>query len=112
MPFSGPNRRSFKKILVLGNFLLTDSLKLSMNLKACSHEGAVENFFFLPVVRSFMRELGESILATPSEFSVNALFIRKNVRERKGGQLARSWNVGLDKQTWFDPKKRKSERRN
>jgi len=55
-----------------GEFLLTDSLKSGMNIKACSHGGAVEEFFFLPTVRFFTRELGESILATPSEFSVDA----------------------------------------
>ncbi len=31
----------------------------------------MEDFFFLPTMRSFTRELGESILATPSGFSVN-----------------------------------------
>ncbi len=72
MPFSGPIRCSRKKNLILRNFLLTDSLKSGMNLKACSHGGAVEDFFFLPTVRSFTRELGKSFLATPSKFSVNA----------------------------------------
>ena len=60
-----------------GNFLLTDSLKLGINLKACSHGGIVEDFFFLPTVRSFTRELGESLLATPSEFSVNESYTHR-----------------------------------
>jgi len=62
---------------------LTDSLKLSMNLKACSHGGVVEDFSLLPTVRSFMRELGESILATPSEFSVNPSSRRRTSGNRK-----------------------------
>ena len=92
-----------KNILIFGNFLLTDSSKLSMNLKACSHGGAVEDFFFLPTVRSFTRELGESILATPSEFSVNALFIRRT--GANGKEVNLSWHARgievLDRRSCF-----------
>jgi len=43
----------------------------------------VEDFFFLPTMRSFTRKLGESILATPSEFSVNACSRHRTSVNRK-----------------------------
>ena len=92
MPFSGPNRGSRKKCLILGNFLLTDSLKSGINLKACSRGGVVEDFFFLPTVRSFTRKLGKSILATPSKFSVDIRFICRT--SMNGGEV-NLW-IGLD----------------
>ena len=49
----------------------------------------MEDFSFLPTMRSFTRKLGKSILATPSEFSVS------NVRVR-----VRPWKRLVSTPTW------------
>lgn len=82
-PVLRPDWLFLQKNLIYGNFLLTDSLKLGMKLKACSHGGVEEDFFFLPTVHSFTRELGESILVAPSGFSVNACFRHRTSVNRK-----------------------------
>ena len=58
-----------------------------MNQKDSSHGGAMVDFSFLPTVHSFRRKLGESVLATPGEFSVNSYSRhRTSVNNRRYGR--------------------------
>jgi len=79
-----------------GMFLVDRVLKAAYKLKACSHGGAVEDLSFLPSVRSFTREPVESILATPSEFSIKHILMHRTGLNRKENSyctLAR-WKSG------------------